>query len=1752
MIKAIQEYTIDKLALRSKLADFLLATNQHGEKSILKILHKNKTTEKAPLLENEYQLLSKISSPFVLKCFEQRRFQKRDFLVMEDFKGITLQRYISSSPCPKNNEGLIEKLSLTLKLIKAIEDIHSAGIIHKNICTSNILINKSLENIKFINFENASLSKNYHFVGERTEHFFEYPAYISPEQTGQINSKVDYRTDYYSIGIVIYQLFCGQTPFEADSLREWFYNHIAKVPIALNKMNPAIPKILSDVIMKLLQKNAQDRYISTSGIIKDIKRCISGLKNEGIIIPFIPGIEDQQGVFKLSEKIYGRQEEIEELTRHIIEPHSSAARLILLSGNFGVGKSRLISELQTPVFNNNGFFSKSKLEPGNRHLPYSGFLKGINKILQFILRENEQELIYWQHSINKSLGNNSSLLFANMPELELIVGKQEAPPTLAPSESQIRLLSTISDLVNVFLSKFSSLVLFLDDIQWLDIASVDLIEYLFIKDYSKKLNIIGAYDSNESTNNCSLSLILDKFLPENNSVLIKTLSPLSEEDINQLLADSFNISKAGSNRFAQIILQKTNGNPYFIKEFLHELHQNKLIQFNHQKAIWEVSLNEAMQYKITDNVVKLLEQKFSYQTNEIKDLLKKASCIGAEFDVNTLSYLLSENRDSIRKRLEHATLDTFIFPVEKNKDIFVNPKFNTEFYRFTHNTLLAKIYSDIPPEERNKIHKHIGDFLLKNLNDEKEQDPNHVFTVVKHLNKGVKHITKDEHYAIAELNYKACKHAKKSGAFNQALNLIKVSVDLIDDSVWRTNYQLAYDIHREEAEAYAICGKYDKLYEVVSKAEDFIQNPIDLSGFAEIKISAYIAQHNQPKAVETALEILQLLGEKFPKKPNIVHVLTNLASINSKLRKINSIEKLPNFEIEDREILASMNIISKILSASYYVDSKLFPLLVFRLIDNTFKYGLSSKSPVAFVTYALISYSLGNYKSGTKFGKLGMDMFSRLTDKSDWAQTACIYHSGSMWEIPLLDSVTGLQDAYRFGMSVGDIEYAGASISASFVYSFYAGNEIKDVNKAIDHHKSTLTNFNLQVPNQHTSTLKQFIYNLQYGTGTPYLLNGEYINETKDIEHLIKVNDNTSLNYIYLKKLILAYLFKNYTYALEYALTCRKTIAEVKGIYNSVMFYFFETLTLLECVKDAPYLKKKEFIRKAKRNIKKFKKWNKINKTNFENKYFLLKAELAKVNKQPLLASKLYAKAIESSKQHGFSYDLAISNEQAGLFWLSLDRKDFAKLYLREAYKQYNNWGASAKAVDLLTHFDFISDSGDHKVINTDKNSLEESSAPSKSSNVEFETILDAAKSISSDIKYTNLIKNSLSIILEHAGAQRGVLLLFDDKELSPKAIGKLKNNKIQVKLDDFPSNTLLYPLSAINYVQRTQNSLLLNNAINESEYAFDPYIDKNKTKSLIVLPILHRAKLLGIVYLENNLSTNIFNNHKVKILTVLCTQLAISIENATIFNSLESKVEERTSQIHEKNILLNLQNKKIELAHKQLSELNATKDKFFSIIAHDLRGPIGGVNNLLDVVSDDFDSGDKKEIRKYLEQARKTSKETYNLLNNLLLWSKTQRKEIKTKRAKYNLDQVLQSNLKLIEQRAEFKKVKIINKADKKLHAFFDKDQINTVIRNLLDNAIKYASEGDSIEVSSKSDKNMLILCIKDSGIGMNSEIIDKLFTIDSKQESRPGTNNEKGSGLGLILCKEFVEQNKGKIWVESKINQGASFSFSIPIKKD
>ena len=1437
---------------------------------VLKILNNQyPTSEEISKFDREYELANMFTDEGVIHVYEISKIDDSPTIIMEDIGGQSLDILLKSMKLHTD-----EFLSLAVRIAEIMGNIHKHNIIHKDINPSNIIWNIEKNIVRIIDFGIATELPR-EITSVKNPNVLEgILAYISPEQTGRMNRSIDYRTDFYSLGVTFYWILTGRLPFETDDLLKLVHSHIAILPVSPYKINESIPQALSEIVMKLMAKNAEDRYQSAHGLKVDLEHCQQELKDAGIINTFALGSHDVSDKFQISQKLYGRDQEVKILISAFERVKDDSSELILVSGFSGIGKSMLINEIHRTIVKYSGYFVSGKFERLKKDAPYSAMIQAFTKLARQILVEEESEIAIWKDKILTILGPNGKIVTDIIPLIELIIGKQPEVPILGPVESQNRFNLIFQGFIKILASKDRPLVIFLDDLQWADLASLHLFKLFTTDSDIKHLFIIGAYRHNETPASHPLILTLDEIKKIGAKVNNIFLQPLDTEHVSQLVSDTLNRPTEEMKSLAELLIRKTRGNPFFIKEFLKSIYKKSLIEFSFEQG-WSWDIIAIKEMQATDNVVNLMTEKISNLSNISQEVIKLGACIGSYFSLITLTELCGRSEEKILLALNEIILEGMINKIDN-------------IYRFSHDRIHEAAYLLIPDEEKKHQHYSIGNLELQNTNKEELREK--IFYIVNQLNAGVVLVTeKSERQNLAELNLTAGKKSLASNAYESALNYLKTGIMLLEENCWKKNYDLTHELYKEATVAAQLSADYKIMDKYAEKVFQNAKTILDMIQIYEAKIFASIAQNQLLEGIRIGLSILRKLGVKLPEKPGKLRIIYELFFTKLSLMG-KPIEDLINLtEMKDPYKLAVMQILSGIISSAYMSNPELLSLVILNMVRLSANCGNSIYSPYFYSAFGMIHCGvLGDSNAGYKWGKLALNLVDKLNVSVVKSKVLFVnWYFINHWKSAIRNSMNPLLEAYKVGLETGDLEFAALSVNVYSNCLFLSGVELVYVEKEIVKYIKIIRKLRQDTVLNYLQIIHQAVLNLQGIHEDSSKLIGSVYDGNKMMQIHKKANDKAALFIMYYCLLYIKYLFNKNIEAYKNAELVNLYIdAQISSPYISA-FYFYFSLTLLALYPAEKKSLQRKFLKKVSKNQKKMKKWASHAPMNYSHKYHLVEAEIAHVLGQRLKAIDYYKVAIKLAHENKFLQEEALSYELYAKFWLSNGDHDFAELYMNKACYCYSIWGAEAKVAHLKkTYTELLKES---TKIERDTDS---SSGTGSSDALDLAAIMKASRAISREIVLSNLLVQLIKVAMENAGAEKGYIILEENGTLNVEAEAVTGKEEISV-LKSIPVESHQGLSSAIvNYAARTRETLLLNNASIEGNFINDPYVVKNRSKSIFCFAILNRGELSGILYLENSLSDNAFTPERLEVLEILSSQAAISIDNARLYKSLEKSEE--------------------------------------------------------------------------------------------------------------------------------------------------------------------------------------------------------------------------------------------------------------------
>ena len=1445
-------------------------------------------------LRREYDLIKDLDVPGVARAYGLVAGGDGAVLVLEDVGGERLKTLLAAGRL-----DLGTTLRLGVQLADAVAALHRRDIIHKDINPNNILVDRAVGRATLIDFSIASRLPFEHRPASHPNVLQGTIAYMSPEQTGRMNRDVDYRTDFYSLGVTLYEMLTGRLPFEATDPLEVVHCHIAQAPVALSALDGAIPAPLSDVVMKLLSKTAEDRYQSGFGLREDLARCLEEWEATGRIARVVAGLTDLADRFIIPQRLYGRDPEVATLRAALESASSGAAELLLVSGYSGIGKTSLIHELHKSLTHRRGHFIAGKFEQLARDTPYSGLAQAFQELMRQLLTESEEAVRGWKDALLGALGVNAQVIIDIIPAVEHIIGKQPPVPLLGATESQNRFNLLFQKFLAVLATPAHPLVIFLDDLQWADAATLALLRALLANSDLSGLLVIGAYRDNEVSERHPLMLALGDIRTAGTPLREITLGPLPLLQLTQFIADTLHTDADRAAPLAELVLAKTAGNPFFVTQFLKTLHQEGLVVFDYVTGGWQFDLARIRRMDITDNVVELMAAKIRKLPAPTQEALKLAACIGNRFALSVLSTISAKAVEATASDLWGAVEQGLVVPLE-------DPVGGLSLsYKFLHDRVQQAAYALIADEAKREVHLTVGRLLLSHGQATELEE--RIFTIVHHLNLGRGLIADEaERIALARLNLSAGQKAKSSTAHEAALGYLAAGLSLVTERVWDSEYDLAFTLHLEAAECLYLCGKFDAAEQQFALLLRQAATKLDKARVYRLRSVQYENMSRYADSLTSARECLSLFGVSFPQlvEEKQTALEREIAAIQALLgqRTIASLLELP--VMADPEIRMVMNILTDIWSSAYILgDAVLARLISATMVRLSLVHGNVEESAYGYVTHAItVGPVRGDYESAYEFGILALRVNERFNDSRRRAKIHQQFHAHvNLWRQPMQTCIPYAREACRSGLETGDFLYAAYGASTE---TWPAMVSTQDLAQFVRDYSASLALINKLKATGFADSLK-IILNwaraLQGRTRAPLSLSDDAIDENAYVE---TYRGNPFFTTFYaVSKLQLCYAFGEYGAALEAARTAREVVYHLSGTIWPVVFDFWNGLTLAANYADAAEDERRVYLTELERVGQSLAVLAQNCPENFLCQSLLLSAEHARLTGQQLAALDLYERAIRYAAETSALQHQALANELYARFWLERGHPGVAAGFLAEARYAYAQWGASAKVSDLDRRYGSLPTRFATQVARLEPEALTQSTTRAEVSSIDLVTVMKAAQAIGGEIDLERLLAKLMRILIQNAGARKGFLILEHEGQPFIQARGSVDVPEVHV-LQGAPvaASRDLAP-AIVNYVWRTSESVVLADAASDPTYGSDPYIARHKSASVLCTPVLNQGRLVGVVYLENDLTRGAFTPDRLQVLQLLSAQAAIAISNARLFaevSRLRDRLQAENVYLHE------------------------------------------------------------------------------------------------------------------------------------------------------------------------------------------------------------------------------------------------------------
>jgi PAS domain S-box-containing protein len=1477
-------------------------------------------------LENENSLKEQLDPTWATRPVAIAAHWDRTVLLLEDPGGVPLRQLLDSGrdAFAELNGGkqpdIAPALRLAISLSAAIGALHKRGVIHKDIQPANVLVNPATGQCWLTGFGIASRLPRERQPAAPPEVIAGTLPYMAPEQTGRMNRSIDSRSDLYALGITLYEILTGSLPYTASDPLEWVHCQVARQAVPPQERSKAVPASVSAIVMKLLAKTAEERYQTAAGVERDLRRCLAEWEARRTMVEFPLGEHDWPDQLRIPEKLYGRAREIDTLLASFDNVVASGRpELVLVSGYSGVGKSSVVNELHKVLVPPRGLFASGKFDQYKRDIPYSTLAQAFQSLVRPLLGQREAELRVWRDAFRDALGPNGLLMVNLVPELKLVIGEQPAVPELPPQDAKARFRLVLQRFVGVFARPEHPLALFLDDLQWLDAATLDFLQDLLTQPDLHHLLLFGAYRDNEVDSSHPLWRKLEAIRQTGTHVHEIVLAPLTSKDLGRLLVDSLHREPERVTPLARLVHEKTAGNPFFAIQFVSALAEEQLLTFDHGDGKWSWDLSRIQAKSYTDNVVDLMVGKLNRLPVETQKTLKEFACLGNSAEVTTLSIVRGTSEAEVRSDLWEALRLELIVRLEGS-------------YKFLHDRIHEAAYSLIPEELRSQAHLRIGRLLKASTAPERRAEA--IFEIVNQLNRGAALISSPgERVQLAEFNVIAGKRAKEATAFTSALNYLAAGAAMLPDDSWQSHHQLTFELELHRAECEFLTGRSSDAEKRLAMLSSRAATAVELATVTCLYVDLYTTLDQSDRAVAICLEYLRHLGVEWSPHPTEEEARREYENIWIKIGS-RTIEELINLQVmSDLTSLGTLDVLTKVLPAALFTDANLMSLFVCRMVNLTLEHGVSDGSSFAYVCLGMIAGPhFGNYKDAFRFGRLGYELIEKRGLKRFRARTYMVFGTHVIpWTKGLRGGRDLIQRAFEVANQIGDLCFAAYSCVNLNTNLLAAGSPLIEVQREAEYGLDFARKVRFGAVIDHISSQLGLIRTLRDSTPTFGSFDDGQFNEIRFERHLAAATAAQPGCFYWILKLQARFFSGDYASAVEASLEARRLLWTASSHFETAEYHFYSALARAAAAHSATFSfaegsAREDHLRALAKHHQQLALWADNCPMNFENRVALVGAEIARIENRELDAERFYEQAIRSSHVNGFIQNEALASELAGRFYAARGFDLIGQGYLRKARAGYLAWGAIGKVRQLDEAYPQLGE-GEHVPIFT--NTI---GAPVDQ--LDLATVIKASQTLSSEIIFEKLIDTLLRMAIEHAGAERGLLILPRGLERRIEAEATTNGDTIIVHLQEAATADDALPESIIHYVSRTQESVILDDASAQNPFSADTYIRRRRARSILCVPLINQTKLIGLLYLENNLAPHVFTTKRIAVLKLLASQAAISLENTRLYRDLEER-EAKIRRLVDANIMgiyiWNLEGEVIEANEAFLHMVEYSREDFVS-----------------------------------------------------------------------------------------------------------------------------------------------------------------------------------------------------------------------------
>ena len=1440
--------------------------------------------------QHEYDLLATLDLPRVIKVHDLLQYRSSFAIIEEDYGALDLQAHLAERVL-----DVPDFLDVAVQMAESLAQLHAQRIIHKDVHLGNFLIHPGTGEVKLTDFGMSSLIEGEVQEPGNPDQIEGSLAYISPEQTGRMNRGIDSRSDLYSLGVCFYRMLTGELPFRSRDPMELLHAHIARKPSRPRDVNPQVPQAVSELAMRLLEKRAEDRYQSADGLVRDLQAMREATAQGRSLTDMPLARWDVSRQFQVSQKIHGRDKEIRLLLESFERMAQGKAELLLVGGYSGIGKTALVNEVHKGLTRQRGRYISGKHDQFQRDIPFSAFIQAFRQLANQILSEPEARVVRWRAELLEALGGNAQVMADVIPELELILGGQPPVPELGPSEAQNRFILCMQRFIGVFAKREHPLVIFLDDLQWADAPSLQLLWTLASQARTPYLLLLGAYRDNEVFPGHPLMLTVKRLEEAGVAARTVSLTPLGNADLRQMVADTLRRAPGDVAELTGLIEQKTGGNPFFVSQMLKELHAREVFRLDPGTGGWRWDMDGIRAMELTDNVVDLMAGRIGRLDARTRQALRLAACIGNRFELAMLAAVGEQSVEQTSESLWEALRTGLLLP-------------SGSTLRFLHDRVQQAAYSLIPQEELAPLHLRIGRLLLRHVGQTQLDEA--IFDIASHLNAAMHLITEpDERLALYHLNMRAGRKAKASTAYEPALRHFDIAASLLPGDAWRTQPETMRDVAREKADVAYLLGDFALAESLLDEALAHTPDRFEKVAIFMQQLIQYNQLGKYNAMIDRARDALSLFGVTIPRADDAPSLKARFAALMADYtellgpRPIKELIHVP--DVADPEQDSIIRLMAILTDGAYIALPTLFPILVLEVVARSMRHGHNALSAIGFawVTVVIVQ-ERQDYRSAFDLGTLAMQLIERFPNPRIRAQITFLYAVCAMhWFLPLEEQIDMYKRAYQHGIENGNLVFAGYARTMIPKTVLAAAT----VDKALEESAISLAFYEKRGSPflQSERFCNLFLLNLKGERPDPVSLSTPELDENACLTRWQAPETlfGHGLAYFLTSKLQLLFCFGRTREAWRFAQAHADWMRYIPILYETTVFSFYRAMAAASLLEEATPDERGEMAACFQASLAEYAVWAENCPANYAWQECLLRAEEARLAGRATQALELCEQAAAIARKQDRPRGVALARERAHLVHEALGNGDSARAFLEDACFNYYRWGAHAKVLFLRETHDrpaatasvSLASSGSPSGLSGSQSSLG-ASTPSRL--LDIGSLLKATQAISREMRLASLLEVIMTSVIENAGAQQGFLLLPDDRDWSVAAMATVEQGG--PTQDNSPlQGSLLVSEAIVRYVIRSRLEVVLHDAGQHPTFQQDPHVVRRQVRSVMCVPLLAQNRLSGVLYLENNHSPGVFAVERTQIVKTLSAQAAISIENAKLYGSLTAS-EQRYRSVFE------------------------------------------------------------------------------------------------------------------------------------------------------------------------------------------------------------------------------------------------------------